>query len=72
MLRRLVLVLMLLTRASAVALVAPRLPRGAPAVVESCCARARPSAAEAQKKQQQKKGGGGKGGGGGLPGLTAR
>ena len=73
MLRRLVLVLMLLTRASAVALVAPRLATrsagGRRVLLRACATEAPP---KPKKKQQQKKGGGGKGGGGGLPGLTAR
>jgi prolyl-tRNA synthetase len=70
--RRLVLVLMLLTRASAVALVAPRLTRsaGGRRVLLRACATEAPPKPQKKKQQQQKKGG--KGGGGGLPGLTAR
>ena len=64
---------MLLTRASAVALVAPRLATrsagGRRVLLRACATEAPP---KPKKKQQQKKGGGGKGGGGGLPGLTAR
>jgi len=64
---------MLLMRASAVALVAPRLATrsagGRRVLLRACATEAPP---KPKKKQQQKKGGGGKGGGGGLPGLTAR
>ena len=60
-----------LMRASAVALVAPRLATRSGGR-RSCCARARPRRRRSPKRSSSRKGGGGKGGGGGLPGLTAR